>query len=254
MRSWTAFSWSQVSLAALFGFLVCELDQYLTTAVLHRGFTHNAIRYRPWLARAVAAWIWLTACIPPLTWIAAHRHHHANSDTEDDPHPPGRKGVWRVILLSWYYVTRWVRNHREYAEAHYLRPFRKERLLRWLDGQTACYANFYLQIALSLLLGPLAIAFWLGRIPPYMLMSGYVNAVGHTFGERPYDNLGTDADAPWQVFFGYFTGGEPLGHNYHHRHPAAAHFRPRRFDPGYWFATRVLRGVPLPRRAGGGAE
>jgi stearoyl-CoA desaturase (delta-9 desaturase) len=249
MVHWATVTWSQIAWAAVLGFLVCEIGQYLTTAVLHRGLTHGAIRYPPWLKRAVAFWLWLTACIPPLTWIAAHRHHHANSDTEDDPHPPGRRGVWKVVLLSWYYVTRWGRSNREYAERHYLRPFRRERFLHWLDRKDVCFANFYLQIALSVLAGPLGIAFWLGRVPTYILLSGYVNAIGHTFGERPYDNLGTDAAGVWQTVMAYVTGGEPLGHNFHHRYPSSPRFRAPGFDPGYWFATRVLRGVPVERRA-----
>lgn len=251
MASWISTSWNEVGLAALLGLLVCELNCYLTSAVLHRGLTHGAIRYPPWLGRSVAVWLWLTACIPPLTWIAAHRHHHANSDTEDDPHPPGLVGVWKVTLLSWYYVTRWARSHREYAEERYLRAFRDERLLHGLDRQDVSYANFYLQIALSVLAGPAGVVFWLMRVPVYMVLNGYVNAIGHTYGERPYDNLGTDAATPVQRFFGYLIGGEPLGHNYHHRHPASATFRPDRFDPGYWFATRVLRGVPRTLTSGG---
>lgn len=237
-------TWPQVAGAALAGFLLCELNCYLTSAVLHRGLTHGAIRYPPWLNRAVAVWLWLTECVPPLTWIAAHRHHHAHSDTDDDPHAPGRRGVWRVMLLTWYYVTRWVRQNRELAERLYLRRFREERLLHFLDRVDVSFANFYLQIALSALLGPIGIAFWLGRLPTYMVLNGYVNSVGHTFGERPFDNLGTDAATPLQLFFGYLVGGEPLGHNYHHRFPTSATFRPARFDPGYWFATTVLRGVP----------
>lgn len=248
MGPWTSFTWSQVGWAALAGFLVCELDNYLTSAVLHRGLTHGALRYPPWLTRAVAVWLWLTVCVPPLSWIAAHRHHHAHSDTEDDPHAPGLAGLWQVMLLSWYYVTRWARAHRDLAERRYLRAFRQERLLHFLDGKWVCYVNFYGQIALSLLLGPAALAFWFCRLVPYMVMSGYVNAVGHTYGERPYPNLGTDAANSWQIALGYLIGGEPLGHNYHHRFPGSATFRPARFDPGYWFATAVLRG--RPRRAG----
>jgi stearoyl-CoA desaturase (delta-9 desaturase) len=257
MGLWSSFSWQPAALAAFLGLLVCELDQYLTTAVLHRGLTHGAIRYPPWLTRAVAIWLWVTVCIPPLTWIAAHRHHHANSDTEEDPHAPGDKGVVRVILLSWYYVTRWSRGNRDYADRHYLRPFRDDRLLQLLDGKIACYVNFYLQLGLSLVLGPVALAFWLGRLVPYMLLSGYVNAIGHTYGERPYPNLGTDARGPLLTFFAYVTGGEPLGHNFHHRHPKSPSFRPRGFDPGYWFATAVLKGTPEPqanREAGLPAE
>jgi stearoyl-CoA desaturase (delta-9 desaturase) len=248
MGSWTSVSWGKVGLAALCGFIACEIGQYLTTAVLHRGLTHGAIRYPAWLKRAVAFYLWLVACIPPLTWIAAHRHHHANSDTADDPHPPGRKGVWKVVLLTWYYVPQWVRKNREYAERRYLRAFRRERLLHWLDRTDVSYLNFYLQVILSVLAGPLGIAFWLGRLPTYMVLSGYVNAIGHTFGDRPYDNLGTDAAGPWQTVMAYVTGGEPLGHNFHHRFPASPRFRLRGFDPGYWFATRVLRGQPVERR------
>ncbi len=248
MVSWTSVTWIEIGLAALVGLIVCEIGQYLTTAVLHRGLTHGAIRYPAWLKRAVAFYLWLMACIPPLTWIAAHRHHHANSDTEEDPHPPGRKGVWKVILFTWYYVPQWVRKNREYAERHYLRSFRRERLLHWLDRDLVCYFNFYLQLALSILAGPVGIAFWLGRLPTYMVLSGYVNSIGHTYGHRPYNNLGTDAAGFWQLVMAYITGGEPLGHNFHHRYPAAPKFRLRGFDPGYWFATRVLRGVPVERR------
>jgi stearoyl-CoA desaturase (delta-9 desaturase) len=233
------------------GLLVCELDLYLTSAVLHRGLTHGAIRYPRWLERAVAVWLWATVCIPPLTWIAAHRHHHVHSDTEDDPHPTALLGVWRVGLLSWYYVTRWARSHRELAEERYLKRFREERLLHGLDGVAASYANFWGQILASLALGPVAVAFWLGRVPTYILLSGYVNAAGHSWGERPFPtNLGTDATAPpFQLAIGWITGGEPLGHNYHHRYPTSPTFRPNAFDPGYWFATRVLRGVPVDRRS-----
>jgi stearoyl-CoA desaturase (delta-9 desaturase) len=245
MDAWTSFSWTGVALGALLGFVVCELNQYLTSAVLHRGLCHGAIRYPAWFNRTVAGWLWLTACVPPLTWIAAHRHHHANSDTEDDPHAPCEKGVWSVMLLTWYYVTRWAREHRRFAEERYLRAFRDERFLRLLDGKAASYANFYLQLGLSLLAGPAWLAFWFARIVPYMLLSGYVNAVGHTWGERPYRNLGTDAAGPLLTCLAYLMGGEPLGHNYHHRHPSSPTFRPRRFDPGYWFAVRVLRGTPI---------
>ena len=253
--TWTSPSWAEVLAGGFAGLLVCELNQYLTTAVLHRGLTHGAIRYPPWLERGVAAWLWLTVCIPPLSWIAAHRHHHVHSDTEEDPHPTALKGVAKVMLLSWYYVTRWARTHRELAEERYLRRFRDDRLLQWLDGKGPCYVNFWGQLAASALLGPAILAFWIGRLPPYILLSGYVNAAGHAWGERPYEGtFATDATAPpWQLLMGWITGGEPLGHNYHHRFPTSPTFRPRALDPGYWFATRVLRGVPIDRGAAGRA-
>jgi fatty-acid desaturase len=43
---------------------------------------------------------------------------------------------------------------------------------------------------------------------------------------------------------GYLVGGEPLGHNFHHRFPTSPTFRQTGFDPGLWFSMRILRGVP----------
>jgi stearoyl-CoA desaturase (delta-9 desaturase) len=36
-----------------------------------------------------------------LTWAAVHRIHHSTSDTEDDPHSPIYKGIWKVVTSSW---------------------------------------------------------------------------------------------------------------------------------------------------------
>jgi stearoyl-CoA desaturase (delta-9 desaturase) len=248
---WATYTWAQIGWAVLAGLALCELNLFLTTAVLHRGLCHGAIRYPAWLKRAVAIWLWATDCIPPLTWIAAHLHHHAHSDTRHDPHAPACKGFWRVVLLTWYYVPAWTRGHRDFARKRYLRAFEDERILNFLDRREVATVNFYGQLLVSVALGPAALAFWLARIGPYILLSGYVNAVGHTYGARPYANQGTDARGVLQTLLGYLVGGETLGHNYHHRHPTSATFRPHGRDPGFAFATAIMCGIPLHRRAGG---
>ena len=250
MSLWASYTWSQVGWAVLVGLAICELNLYLTTAVLHRGLCHGAITYPAWLKRAVAAWLWLTDCIPPLSWIAAHLHHHAHSDTPNDPHAPAVKGFWRVTLLTWYYVPAWARANRDFARKHYLRAFEHERVLHFLDRPAIANLNFYVQLLASVALGPPAIGFWLARIVPYIVLSGCVNSVGHTYGKRPHDNRGTDARGGLQTLFGYLVGGESLGHNYHHRQPASATFRPNGLDPGFSFATTILCGIPLHRRIG----
>ena len=244
MWAWTSFTSWQIAGAALLGLAIAEFNIYLVTAVVHRGMCHHAIEYPVLLKRAVSVWLWLTVCTSVLGWIAAHLHHHANSDTEKDPHAPCVKGFWRVLLLTWYYVTRWSRVNREQAESRYLKVFGKERLLQFLENPVVVVTYFYLNILVSIVLGPVGIAFWLARFVPYLLASGYVNAVGHTAGERPYGASGTDSVGVWQKLAGYLVGGERLGHNFHHRYPTSPTFRPRNFDPGFWFAVRILRGVP----------
>jgi len=230
------------------GLFICLFNLYLTTAVLHRGLCHRAIRYPAWLSRLVAAWLWLTVCVPPLTWIATHRFHHAVSDSEEDPHAPGRKGFLKVLLLTWYYVPNWFRSRREFAWSGYLKGFEGLRFLSFLDHPTVAQANFYSQVIVSVVLGPAAVVFWVARIVPYMILSGYVNAAGHTLGDRPYANLGTDARGLFQRSMAYLTAGEPLGHNYHHRFPASPSFLPNGFDPGFWFSVKILRGRPKQGR------
>lgn len=244
MLGWSAFSWLDVGTAVAAGLLLCELDLLLTSAVLHRGMAHRALAFPRRLERAVCVWAWLTEFARPLTWIAAHKHHHAHADTEDDPHAPGRKGVWRVTLLTWYYVSAWTKANRALAARRYLSEFRDERLLHVLDRETVTHVNFVVQVGLSLL-HPVALGFLAGRLLPYMFAIGYMNAVGHTFGARRFDNLGTDARGFWSKLAAFLLAGEPLGHNYHHRFPTSATFRPGGLDPGHWFATRILRGVPL---------
>jgi fatty-acid desaturase len=239
---WLPFTWTSLGIVAFLGLVCCTLNWYLTSAVLHRGLCHRAISFPRWLSHSVATWLWLTACVTPLTWIAAHLHHHAKSDTHEDPHAPGIKGFWRVTLLTWYYVPQWMSSHLNLANERYLKQFGKNSLLRFLNMPSVAGANFYGQIVLSLILGPLTTVFWICRIVPYMFFSGYMNAAGHRLGVRPYNNLGTDAHSWVQKLIGYLVGGEPLGHNYHHAFPSSATFRPRAFDPGLWFATRVLRG------------
>lgn len=244
MTEWSACSWPYVGAAVAAGLVLCQLDLLLTSAVLHRGMAHRAIAYPRWLERAVCVWAWLTEFGRPLSWIAAHKHHHAHADTADDPHPPGLKGAWTVILLTWSYATAWTDANRAFAAERYLGDFRDERLLRFLDRRAVTSVNFYGQLGLSLL-HPVALGFLAGRLLPYMFSIGYMNAAGHTLGARRFDNLGTDATGFWQTLAAFWLAGEPLGHNYHHRFPRSATFRPGRLDPGHWFATRVLGGVPL---------
>jgi stearoyl-CoA desaturase (delta-9 desaturase) len=244
MGGWSSFTLHEAGWMFLAGLAISQLNVYLVTAVLHRGMCHRAISYPDWLKRVVAVWLWLTVCTSSLGWIAAHLHHHANSDTADDPHSPTIKGFWQVLLLTWYYVAHWARVNRKFAEERYLASFRDEELLHRLDDYRIVTVNFYAQAIGSLILGPCAIAFWVARFVPYLLASGYVNSVAHTAGRRPFGTTGTDATGVTQKIFGYLVGGEPLGHNYHHRHPTSATFRIDRFDPGFWFAVRILRGIP----------
>ena len=64
-----------------------------------------------------------------------------------------------------------------------------------------------------------------------------MNAVGHTFGKRTYDNLATNPQG-----LAWISGGEGL-HNNHHAAPTSARFALDRgqIDPGWWLIRLLLR-------------
>jgi stearoyl-CoA desaturase (delta-9 desaturase) len=69
------------------------------------------------------------------------------------------------------------------------------------------------------------------------MINSAINAVGHTFGKRPYDNLATN-----NQWLAWISGGEGL-HNNHHAAPTSARFAldPRQADPGWWLIRLLLR-------------
>ena len=76
----------------------------------------------------------------------------------------------------------------------------------------------------------------------YLGGSAAVNAIGHHFGRRPYDN--TAGNLQWLAFV---TAGEGL-HNNHHAAPTSAKLAHRWFeiDPG-WYVIKVLTWLRLAK-------
>jgi stearoyl-CoA desaturase (delta-9 desaturase) len=87
-------------------------------------------------------------------------------------------------------------------------------------------------------LGPLAGLLAAGiHTVAYLAISAAVNAVGHTYGKRPYDNLATN-----NQWLAWVSGGEGL-HNNHHAAPTSARFALAggQIDPGWWLIRLLLR-------------
>lgn len=67
----------------------------------HRYFTHRSFKTTP-LAEVCMLFLGqICGGRSALTWAAVHRMHHANSDTEHDPHSPIFVGWWKVLTSSW---------------------------------------------------------------------------------------------------------------------------------------------------------
>ncbi len=227
-------------LALAVGISVTTLANVCTTVYLHRGLAHRAITFsRP--AHAVfKTLVWLSTGIKIREWVAVHRKHHAHTDTPDDPHSPAVSG-WKTVqfknLAMYRAAAHDQSNLDKYAKD--LAPTAWDRLLydrSWLGLLTGAVL---LCVAFGWRVGLLA-AFI--HVNYYLAGSAAVNAIGHHFGRRPYDNSATNLQ--WLAFI---TAGEGL-HNNHHAAPTSAKLAHRWYeiDPG-WFVIKPLTWMRLAR-------
>jgi stearoyl-CoA desaturase (Delta-9 desaturase) len=90
--------------------LVTQAAAIATSAYLHRGLAHRALRLHPladWGFRFV---LWFTTGQNRREWVAVHRKRYAFTDTEKDPHSPLVHDFWMIQLWNVYYYVREARN------------------------------------------------------------------------------------------------------------------------------------------------
>jgi len=227
--------WDNLLVALVVGFAVTMLANLATTIYLHRTLAHRSIAMRPGLAWFFRLVVWLTVGIKPRQWVAVHRKHHAFTDVEGDPHSPVLLG-WGRVQLTNVALYRKVANDPEQVNryAKDLPPDKWDRYVfdHALVGLAIGIA--FLCVVLGPVWGLVAAAF---HAVTYLALSGAVNAVGHHFGRKPYENSATNLQ--WLAFL---TAGEGL-HNNHHAAPTSAKLALRRpeIDPAWWFISAFRR-------------
>lgn len=219
---------------------VTQVALFVTTVYLHRGLAHRAIGVGGAAELTFRVIIWITTGMKPREWAAIHRKHHAATDTSEDPHSPIVHGFWRVQLGNVGLYRTAAKN--ELIARKYARDLPADRLDRVLFD----HALPGLAIGIGILVafttfigaGP-----WVGLLAAglhailYVTLAGAINAIGHRFGRRPYDNSATNAQ--WLALL---TAGEGF-HNNHHAAPTSARFSLHRgeLDPGWWMVCGLRR-------------
>jgi stearoyl-CoA desaturase (delta-9 desaturase) len=219
----------RILIAILVGLVVCQIATLVTTVYLHRALAHRAITLKPGLAAVCRVLVWITTGLRPRQWVAVHRRHHAYTDVEGDPHSPvlegfaavqfGNVGLYRRVAKNKAEVAHWARD---------LTPDRWDRIL---------FDHAILGLSTGIGLLCVVLGWELGLIAAavhavsYLLLSAAVNAVGHTYGRRPYG--GYAANTQWLA---WLASGEGL-HNNHHAAPTSARLSLAKgeVDPGWWF-------------------
>lgn len=90
----------------LYGYVFYYVAALLGISIgYHRYFTHRSFKTHQVLEYVMLMLGTICGGRSVLTWAAVHRMHHANSDTEEDPHSPIFKGVWNVLASRWRVQT-----------------------------------------------------------------------------------------------------------------------------------------------------
>lgn len=214
--------------AVLVGLLVSQVALLVTTVYLHRGLSHRALRLSAgagWVCRALT---WLLTGMRPRQWVAVHRTHHAFTDTERDPHSPLVLGFARVQFANALLYRKVARDPD--SVARYAKDIPVD---AW---DTVLFDRAWLGLGLGVALLVVLLGWEAALVAAavhatyYLLAGGAINAVGHRWGDRPFDNSATNSR-----WLAWIVVGEGL-HNNHHAMPTSSRFSltPSQVDPGWW--------------------
>lgn len=226
--------------ALVVGLAVTVLANIATTVYLHRAMSHRALVLSPVASVGFRFVVWITTGIQPRQWVAVHRKHHAFTDIDGDPHSPVLLG-WRTVQAKNVALYRKCASNPDtlHRYAKDMPPTRLDRLF---------FDRTFVGLGLGVLVLCVLFGMWVGLLAAFVHVNLYlggsaaVNAIGHHFGRKPYDNGA--GNLQWLAFL---TAGEGL-HNNHHAAPTSARLAHRWYEIDYgWWVIRVLTWMRLAR-------
>jgi stearoyl-CoA desaturase (Delta-9 desaturase) len=234
------FSWWQIVLAAL---VMTHITIIGVTVYLHRCQAHRALDLHPVASHFFRFWLWMSTGMLTGQWAAIHRKHHAKCETEEDPHSPQTRGIWKVLLEGAELYRTEAKNEET------LRKFSHGTPNDWIERNV--YTKYpILGVSLMMvidvaLFGIVGLSVWAVQMVwiPFWA-AGVVNGLAHFWGYRNFNS----ADASTNIFpWGIIIGGEEL-HNNHHTFATSAKLSNKwyEFDIG-WMYIRIMSAFRLAK-------
>jgi stearoyl-CoA desaturase (delta-9 desaturase) len=250
--AWNAATGAQIPVFELTVFLLIfrQINIFTISSLFHRCYSHRQFDYHPTVEYWMRRWNWLWMGTGGRAWATLHRWHHAEADSDSDPHSPTKAGgsLWNITAQTARGYTKCI--HEPEAFAKYSKGLpddRFEDFVRWFESRgfwmlalsrvpVVAGVLFAAFVALGL---PHAIALpaALFCLPGIMGSAWYstvivVNGLCHLIGYRIWDNDDTSTNLFPIDFFGW---GEALHHNHHERQSRANLGHARwEFDAGFW--------------------
>ncbi len=226
------FSWSALAAAGVVSYATVALGISLC---FHRILTHRSLRLLKPIEYLFAIFGTLALQADPIRWVSVHRKHHAHTDKIGDPHSPVLLGYAKV---QWTNVALYRKVARDPDEvARYARDLAPDRWDRVLFDHSLLGLGLGIGLLYVVAGWEVALIVSIVHTVFYLVGNGAINAVGHHWGRRPYDNLATN-----NQWLAWLVAGEGL-HNNHHAATTSGRLSLAKgeFDPAWWVVRLLVR-------------
>ena len=234
------FSWTALAVA----FFMYVFRGMGVTIGFHRLLAHRSFKTNRFVQFVMAFAGSLAVQGGPLWWVAHHREHHAETDTEDDIHSPVTHGMWQAHMG-------WMMSDEAFNEkgtnSRDLHKFPEIKFLQrhyvWLIiGQVIALYGFGVGLNAAfpdLGTSGMQLVVWGFFVSTVFTwhVTFMVNSVCHRWGSQPYDTGDASTN---NVFIGILGFGEGW-HNNHHFYPNSARHGLRWWQLDVsWYLIRTL--------------
>ena len=199
------------------------------SAGLHRYFTHKSYNTTPFWEK-VMLFISVPATVgTPITWVAAHRIHHATSDEVNDHQSPHAIGFFNSYIHNWNNLK---------ISGSVVSDLTKNNTIKTIHKHYIKFLLLYIIVLYSI--DPL-VGMLFYSIPSMFLFhsTGMVDSICHKYG---YRNFETKDKSTNNTIVALLSAGEGL-HNNHHKFPNMAKLSifKNEFDWGWYFIRMIQR-------------
>lgn len=207
-----------------------------TTLGYHRNLAHRAVKLHPVVEQFLIFCAVFNGSGSPTTWIANHRNHHANSDTEEDVSSPRHGGFWWAHL-------RWLYQWEPSSIKKWAPDINRTHYLIWAKLQTPLIVA---SLGFGYFLFGWAGLFWLGaiRMAWCLHLQSAVNSVLHL---QPGLLMGVDSSRNiWWLGPLQLTAWGENWHGNHHKYPGSACFSRHWWQVDFaWYVIKALEKLGL---------
>ena len=219
---------SAVDLSIALGFYV--FSGLGVTVGFHRLLTHRSFDTPGWFRGLLAVAGSLAMQGSVISWVAAHRRHHAFSDREGDPHSPHLEvgdNIPAILKGLWHAHVGWLFDDEKTDLQRWAPDMMKDPVMVRVDKAfpKIAIASFVLPAVLGFALtqsiwGGITAFLWgsLARIFLLHHVTWSINSICHFYGKRPFDTTDHSTNN-WPLALISF--GESW-HNNHHAFPTSA--------------------------------